>query len=1031
MADSAIWYASNHLEVLKSTWSFFTWTNNQEGVSRIYSKIDHVFINEVWAVDFPSSTAIFKWETSSDHCSCTISVLPIENLGIKPFRFYNFWTEHVHFKQLVLECWKQPMKGSGLKSIYLKTMRLKHKLNRFNMDQVGYIGVQFQKAKDEFQNALYYAQLYPNNMICQEEVKVATAKFRVQEKSYYSFLTQRSKIRWLNQGDMNTVFFFTYMKKHKEDNRIATFINEQGRVVDNYSEVVAHFLNPFQGIMGSPSLVSKGINSKIVDMGTKLNLDQQLLLLQPFTHKEIHDAMFSISSIKSPGPDGFGSAFYKVMWPDIGDEVCRAILQFFETSFIPEEVLNTSLSLVPKVDTPNRAVDFRPIACCSTLYKCVSKLLCSRLAKVLPILVHSNQGAFIQGRSIAHNVLICQDIIKNYRRSSISPRCAIKVDISKAYDTIDWRFIEDLLKALCFPSRFIGWIMTCISKTSYSLIMNGRIQGKFKGTKGLRQGDPISPFLFVLVVEYLTRSLQLAAQNSAFRFHPLCKNLKLISLYFADDLLIFCKGVLSLVKIIKSVLGEFSSVTGLQINESKSQVFYGGISASDRELILAELKLSEGVFPLKYLGVPMRPTKWKHEDCDVIIQKIKMRLHTWASRHLSFAGRMQLIHSVLFGLRNYWMSIFVLPQSIIKEIEKLSRGFLWGLNGNRCKIHMASWDKVCLPKAFEGLGFRNGQRWNHAILAKYVWAVSEKHDVLWVKWVNSVYLKGTDIWSYSLPPDTSWYWRKLCNIRGKFSREDIISAGLNGKFNSANIYMQSLNHAQAINSQLLTFDNLLRFKVPLESVMCPVCGVSEESHSHLFFTCSLSGKILELLADWLKISLWLVEFDRWRDWLSSRNNGLLSHIYNMLFAVVVYCIWRNRNCCIFYLYSRTASSIAAERTTQKPVLRSSSIERSSIKSTHDRVVVEDEGRDNPPEEVFADTVTDFSEVGEVLSRADCDGSKPGNHSGPRLGANVKEAKDFQELAKEKWANFQESFASHGGARLNFEEPLVRDGKLIA
>ncbi|XP_062114815.1 uncharacterized protein LOC133827545 [Humulus lupulus] len=435
-------------------------------------------------------------------------------------------------------------------------------------------------------------------------------------------------------------------------------------------------------------------------------------------------------------------------------------------------------------------------------------------------------------------------------------------------------------------------------------------------------------------MEYLTRSLHLAAQNSAFRFHPLCKNLNLISLCFADDLLIFCKGALSLVKIIKSVMGKFSSVTRLQINESKSQVFYGGISAADRVLLSAELRLSEGVFPLKYLGVPMRPTKWKHEDCDVIIQKMKMRLHTWASRHLSFAGRMQLIHSVMFGLRNYWISIFILPQSVIKEIERLCRGFLWGLNGNRCKIHMASWDKVCLPKAFGGLGFRNGQRWNRTILAKYIWAISEKHDVLWVKWINSIYLKDSDFWSYRLPQDTSWYWRKLCNLRGKFSKEEIIAAGLNGKFNSANLYIHSLNHVQVgyykavwcrlslpmhrfllwqvINSQLLTYDNLLRFRVPLDSVMCLVCGNYVESHSHLFFACPLSVKVLEQLSEWMDISLWPYEFDKWRDWLSSRNNGLLSHIYNMLLAAVVYCIWRNRNGCVFDHCSRTASSLAAE-----------------------------------------------------------------------------------------------------------------------
>lgn len=116
----------------------------------------------------------------------------------------------------------------------------------------------------------------------------------------------------------------------------------------------------------------------------------------------------------------------------------------------------------------------------------------------------------------------------------------------------------------------------------------------------------------------------------------------------------------------------------------------------------------------------MRPTKWKPEDCGVIVKKIKLRLHTWASRHLSYAGRIQLIHSVLFGLRNYWMSIFILPQSVVKEVEKLCRGFLWGLNGNRSKLHIASWEKVCLQKAYGGLGFREGAKWNRAILAKYV-----------------------------------------------------------------------------------------------------------------------------------------------------------------------------------------------------------------------------------------------------------------------------------------------------------------------
>ncbi|XP_062075622.1 secreted RxLR effector protein 78-like [Humulus lupulus] len=181
--------------------------------------------------------------------------------------------------------------------------------------------------------------------------------------------------------------------------------------------------------------------------------------------------------------------------------------------------------------------------------------------------------------------MIFQDLIKNYGRAITSPRCAIKIDLSKAYDTVDWQFLEDLLKALYFPMKFIGWIMMCLRNTSYSLLMNGRVQGKFKGKKGLRQGDPMSPLLFVLIMEYLTRRLQLVALDPSFRFHPMCKSLKLVNLCFADDLIIFCKGTQSAVFSLKIALDEFSLATSLTINSAKSQIFFGGVSSTVRNVI--------------------------------------------------------------------------------------------------------------------------------------------------------------------------------------------------------------------------------------------------------------------------------------------------------------------------------------------------------------------------------------------------------------------------------------------------------------
>ncbi|XP_062085826.1 uncharacterized protein LOC133791936 [Humulus lupulus] len=573
---------------------------------------------------------------------------------------------------------------------------------------------------------------------------------------YESFLSQRSKIAWIRFGDENSAYFHACLKQRKAANRITSFIDDQGQIQCKFEDVVGHFINHFRSFMGSSSSASSTVQRDCFVHGATLSLDQQLGLLKPFTKKDVKSALFSISFIKSPSPDGFGSGFYKVMWKDLGDEIADAILGFFDKGELPTYLNNTILSLIPKVENPSKDVDFRPTAYCNTLYKCISKMLC--------------------------------DLIKRYNRKNVSPRCVMKIDLSKAYDTIDWFFLEDLLKAYCFPNTFIHWIMVCLRGTSYSLLMNDRVQGKFIGRKGLRQGDPISPLQFVLVMEYLTRILIQASLNKDFRFHPLCKNLKLVSLCFADDLVLFCKGTLRSVQILQDGFSQFSQASGLSANLTKSHIYFGGLNSEEKKCILDCLNIEEGSFPLKYLGVPLHPTKWKAGDCGLIIKKINLRLHSWASRHLSFAGRAQLIHSVLLGIWSYWMSIFLLPQSVTLEFDRLCRKFLWGSIGNRSKMHFTAWDHVCLPKSFGGIGFKEGSKWNKVLLAKYVWVISSKQDLLWVKWIDDIYLKGESFWAYTLKADASWYWRKLVNLKSFLSRVDLEATTTSRNLNLTLLY---------------------------------------------------------------------------------------------------------------------------------------------------------------------------------------------------------------------------------------------------
>ncbi|GJT28061.1 RNA-directed DNA polymerase, eukaryota, reverse transcriptase zinc-binding domain protein [Tanacetum coccineum] len=266
---------------------------------------------------------------------------------------------------------------------------------------------------------------------------------------------------------------------------------------------------------------------------TKLSREEANAMICPVSDMEIKQAMFDIDDDKAPGPDGFTSCFFKKAWNIIGSDICDAVREFFISGKLLKEVNATMISLIPKMNTPNKVSEFRPIACCNVLYKCISKILTNRIKSGLEKVVSINQSAFIPGRSIQDNILLTQELLKGYNRKNGPQRCALKIDLQKAYDTVSWSFLGECLKFFGFHGKMIDWIMTCVTTTAFSLCINGQSYGYFKGARGLRQGDPISPYLFTLVMEVLNLvMIKNIKEDGQFRYHAGCKELKVTHLCF-------------------------------------------------------------------------------------------------------------------------------------------------------------------------------------------------------------------------------------------------------------------------------------------------------------------------------------------------------------------------------------------------------------------------------------------------------------------------------------------------------------------
>nr|GEX61756.1 hypothetical protein [Tanacetum cinerariifolium] len=440
-----------------------------------------------------------------------------------------------------------------------------------------------------------------------------------------------------------------------------------------------------------------------------------------------------------------------------------------------------------------------------------------------------NQLAFVPGRCISDNILLTHELMHIYHLDHGVPRCAFKVDIQKAYDTVDWGFLRAALMGFGFRENMVVWIMECVTTTSFFISINGSLHGHFKGKRGLRKGDPISPYLFTIVMEVLTLML-------------------------------------------------------------KNRV----------------MPFEEGRLLVKYLGVPLVPSRLVYKDCKELVEKVEARINDWKSKSLSIVG---------------------------------------SLRKGRAKV---AWDVVCLPKAEGGLGIRRLECFNKALMAIHILKLLTMKDSLWVAWIHLHKIKNRNFWD--LPCRGNMSWDGGSPLADFISTRDMFRARLNTSSKVADVIVSGtfswphalgikypnllfiptpiisvgvhdklewrLRHAfnlwLVIKGKLKTQDNLRSWDVSSSlATCCTLCETQLDSHEHLFFDCSFSKQVWCHMRDLAGLSHVPPSLELILDIINpmARRKMSSSIISKLVLAASAYFIWQDRNDRLFKNNKKSAAQI--------------------------------------------------------------------------------------------------------------------------
>ena len=524
----------------------------------------------------------------------------------------------------------------------------------------------------------------------------------------------RSRCDWYEEGEKSTKFFLN-LEKHNASKTVIRKLKAENIEISDPKEILKTLQNYFEKVFQKNTFkTSKECDDFLRPLSTPtLNNDQINLSEGILTESELYDSMITMKNNKSPGNDGLSKEFYEKFWDDVKEPFINSIKEAKVKQKLSSSQRQAVIKLIEKKNKDKRCIEnWRPISLLNVDYKILSKALASRLKKILPTLITSQQTAYISNRYIGENGRLISDIIEMTEKLNIGG-FLVAMDIEKAFDSLDYTFLLSVLKKIGFKEQFINWIQILINSQESCVLNAGTTTPYFCLCKGARQGDPISPYLFILALEVL---FILIKENKFIKGINIFEYSYLYTAY-ADDTTFFLKDEHSIHELVNT-FNIYSTFSGLKPNFSKCEIAGIGVLKSVKVATCGMKSTDLCKTTMKVVGIHFSYDKHERENKNFydLISSIQNVLKLWRMRNLSLEGKIVVFKTLALSKLIYLAQIINVPKSLVKQIKQIQKNFLWADSNPKIKH-----ETLCLD-------FRNGGLRNCDIEGKII-----SLQILWLK----------------------------------------------------------------------------------------------------------------------------------------------------------------------------------------------------------------------------------------------------------------------------------------------------------